>query len=209
MRDWLSRLLAHPWIDRSIAVVACAPFVYRIAFDLLRYRLSIERAVALVQLVVLTATMFVRRAPVRVTTNPWFWLLTLVATYWGYLPIAFAWGHPLLPPAVTDALCLASLAVILYGRLSVGRNIGLVTAQRQLVSGGAYRFVRHPIYAGLVLFSLAVVLRHYTLASALVSAAASACLMVKGVVEERFLREDPAYAEYMRTVRWRWFPGIA
>jgi protein-S-isoprenylcysteine O-methyltransferase Ste14 len=36
-----------------------------------------------------------------------------------------------------------------------------------------------------------------------------ALLMVRGVVEERFLREDAGYAAYLREVRWRRFPGIA
>lgn len=36
-----------------------------------------------------------------------------------------------------------------------------------------------------------------------------ALLMVRGVVEERFLREDESYAAYLQEVRWRWFPGIA
>ncbi len=32
---------------------------------------------------------------------------------------------------------------------------------------------------------------------------------VKTFMEEDFLGEDPAYARYMRVVRWRWFPGVA
>jgi protein-S-isoprenylcysteine O-methyltransferase Ste14 len=41
------------------------------------------------------------------------------------------------------------------------------------------------------------------------AAALIALLMLRGVVEERFLREDVGYAAYMQEVRWRWFPGIA
>jgi hypothetical protein len=33
-------------------------------------------------------------------------------------------------------------------------------------------------------------------------------LMLRGIVEEHFLREDPAYAAYLAQVRWRWLPGI-
>jgi protein-S-isoprenylcysteine O-methyltransferase Ste14 len=36
-----------------------------------------------------------------------------------------------------------------------------------------------------------------------------ALLMLRGIVEERFLREDAGYAAYLQEVRWRWFPGIA
>jgi protein-S-isoprenylcysteine O-methyltransferase Ste14 len=36
-----------------------------------------------------------------------------------------------------------------------------------------------------------------------------ALLMLRGVVEERFLGQDAGYAAYMKEVRWRWLPGIA
>jgi len=36
-----------------------------------------------------------------------------------------------------------------------------------------------------------------------------ALLMIRGIVEERFLRKDLGYAAYLQEVRWRWFPGIA
>jgi len=42
----------------------------------------------------------------------------------------------------------------------------------------------------------------------LVGVALIGLLMFRGVVEERFLREDPAYAAYLAEVRWRWFPGL-
>jgi len=37
---------------------------------------------------------------------------------------------------------------------------------------------------------------------------AIALLMVRSVVEKRFLQEDACYASYLREVPWRWFPGI-
>jgi protein-S-isoprenylcysteine O-methyltransferase Ste14 len=47
-------------------------------------------------------------------------------------------------------------------RLSRGRNIGFVPAQREIVTAGAYRYVRHPIYTGLILSYLAVAVRIYS-----------------------------------------------
>ena len=37
----------------------------------------------------------------------------------------------------------------------------------------------------------------------------TALIMIRSVVEERFLGEDAEYAAYLKQVRWRWFPGIA
>jgi len=33
--------------------------------------------------------------------------------------------------------------------------------------------------------------------------------VIKTLMEEDFLRRDPAYARYMDQVRYRWIPGIA
>jgi hypothetical protein len=32
--------------------------------------------------------------------------------------------------------------------------------------------------------------------------------VIKSLVEESFLKNDPAYAAYLRRVRWHWFPGV-
>jgi protein-S-isoprenylcysteine O-methyltransferase Ste14 len=76
------------------------------------------------------------------------------------------------------------------------------------VTRGAYRFVRHPIYTGTFISLLAFVLRAYSPLNLTIAVALIASLMLRGLVEEHFLREDPAYAAYLAEVRWRWFPGI-
>jgi hypothetical protein len=37
----------------------------------------------------------------------------------------------------------------------------------------------------------------------------SGLFIIKSIIEEGFLKSDPIYAEYMRRVKFRWFPGIA
>jgi len=108
-------------------------------------------------------TMILRRPPKRVTPNPLYWLLAFVATYWPLLTLGIIQkGQPAVSSLVSDAVAFCSLAVIVWARLSLGRNIGLVPAQREIVTSGAYRYMRHPIYTGLFLGSLGVALRAYT-----------------------------------------------
>jgi protein-S-isoprenylcysteine O-methyltransferase Ste14 len=99
--------------------------------------------------------------------------------------------------------------ILVYALLSLGRNIGFIPAQREVVTKGAYRLVRHPIYTGTFVSLLAFVLRSYSVLNLTMALLLIALLMLRGTVEERFLREDPRYAAYLREVRWRWFPGIA
>jgi hypothetical protein len=90
----------------------------------------------------------------------------------------------------------------------LGRNIGFVPAQREIVTVGAYRYMRHPIYTGLILRFLAVALRIYGPRNAALLATAVFWMIVKSFVEESFLRADPQYAAYMTTVRARWIPSF-
>ena len=154
--------------------------------------------------------MAIRTPPVRVTPNPWYWLLAFVTTYATLWFSAYAKpGVTLTSPSVGNGVAVVSMIIIVYSLFSLGRNIGFIPAQRQVVTRGAYRFVRHPIYTGTFVSLLAFVLRAFSVLNATVAAGLVALLMLRGVVEERFLREDAGYAAYLQEVRWRWIPGIA
>jgi protein-S-isoprenylcysteine O-methyltransferase Ste14 len=107
--------------------------------------------------------MVVRRPPVRVTPKPLYWATAFVATYWGFMTLGFAdRGTPIAPMWITHGLALASLVVSFAARVSLGRNIGFVPAQRELVTSYAYGIVRHPIYTGIFLSLTAFVLRAWS-----------------------------------------------
>jgi len=159
-------------------------------------------------LIIISTTLF-RKAPVRVTPNPWFWALAFVATYWGFL----TWGmqndgRPVAPTLIVNAIAILGTAIELWGRFSLGRNIGFVPAQRDIVVHGAYRFVRHPIYTGLFLGLLADCLAYWSPRNLLINGFCVFWFVIKSLVEESFLKNDPAYAAYLRRVRWHWFPGV-
>ncbi len=109
----------------------------------------------------------------------------------------------------THPLAAVSLVLALFARVSLGRNIGFVPAQRELVTSGAYGFVRHPIYANLFLSLTGFVLRAYSPQNLAIAVIGASLFVVKTLMEEDFLSEDPSYARYMRRVRWRWIPGVA
>jgi|KBSMisStaDraftv2_1062788.scaffolds.fasta_scaffold237669_1 protein-S-isoprenylcysteine O-methyltransferase Ste14 len=202
-------LLAIPWVDKSIALVATIPFVIELYRRWVVGHVNFPRAVLGIQLLVIIVVMVLRTAPVRVTPNPWYWLLAFVTTYatLGFSAYADP-GVTLIAPLVGNSLAIVSALIIVYSLLSLGRNIGFIPAQRRLVTRGAYRFVRHPIYTGTFISLLAFVLRAYSPLNLTIAVALIASLMLRGLVEEHFLREDPAYAAYLAEVRWRWFPGI-
>jgi protein-S-isoprenylcysteine O-methyltransferase Ste14 len=204
------RSITDPRLDRVIAGGASLPFAYMLYYRLAYEGFDLPRIAIAINFALLIGTMVVRRPPVRVTPKPLYWVTAFVATYWGFMTLGLAErGEPIAPMVVTHGLALASLVVSLAARVSLGRNIGFVPAQRELVTSYAYGIVRHPIYTGVFLSLTAFVLRAWSPTNFVIAAVPVALFAIKSFMEERFLGEDPAYRRYMDRVRFRWFPGIA
>ncbi len=191
-KSWsFSALLSDPRVDRTVAVIASIPTAY-VTYTRLRHgTLDIVRINLILQSLLLIITMVARRPPVRVTLNPWFWLLAFVATYWiVFSALAAPVGVPIAPRWLILTLSW----------------VGLVIAV--IVTTGAYGLVRHPIYTGAFVNYIALLLARYAPATLILVALGIFWFLIKSVVEERFLRADPEYAAYMARVRQRWIPRV-
>jgi protein-S-isoprenylcysteine O-methyltransferase Ste14 len=206
----LMQVLSLPWLDRTIAAVASVPLVYLAYYRYEHWHHGFPLIASALNVLILVVTMIIRRPPKRVTPNPWYWLLAFVATYWQILVLGLLQqGRPVVANWVTDAIAALSLVIVIWARLSLGRNIGFVPAQRDLVHSGAYAYMRHPVYTGGFLAALAFLLRAYSPQNALLLGLGVFWFIpVKSLVEEDFLRADPQYADYMRRVRARWIPFV-
>ena len=109
-------------------------------------------------------------------------------------------------------LCVAGLAFALWARVTLGRNwSGLVTLKEghELVERGPYRFVRHPIYTGILtmFFATALVLGHVAGFAGVLLMFASFWVKI-GREEKLMLQQFPGpYAAYRRRVK-RIIPSI-
>ena len=206
----IMRVLSDPWVDRTIAAIACVPLVYGVYYRYEHFHIGLPLIAAVLNTLILVVTMVIRRPPKLVTPNPWYWLLAFVASYWLVFIIFFLRkGMPLAPNWLSDFIAMLGLLVVLWARLSLGRNIGFVPAQRELVRTGAYAFMRHPVYTGVLLTHTAFVLRAYSPMNAvLMGLGVLWFIPIKSLVEEDFLRADPQYAAYMKRVRARWIPFV-
>jgi protein-S-isoprenylcysteine O-methyltransferase Ste14 len=98
------------------------------------------------------------------------------------------------------------LAVVCISTL--GRSFGLVAANRGVVTRGPYRLVRHPIYSCYLLTQTGYVLENPTARNVAVILATVAFQLVRIRTEEECLVQDPEYAEYRGSVRWRLIPRV-
>jgi protein-S-isoprenylcysteine O-methyltransferase Ste14 len=206
----LMRFLSQPSVDRTIAAIACVPLLYLAYYRYEHWHHGFPLIASALNVLILVVTMVIRRPPKRVTPNPWYWLLAFVATYWDLVVLSFLQqGRPLVRNWATDVIAMTGLLIVIWARLSLGRNIGFVPAQRELVHTGAYAYMRHPVYTGALLTTIAFLLRAYSLQNAVLMGLRILWFIpIKSLVEEDFLRADPKYAAYMQRVQARWIPFV-
>src|SRR5262250_446387 len=77
----LMRALSLPWLDRTIAAIACVPLVYGVYYRYVHFHHHLPMYATVFNTFILVITMVIRRPPKRVTPNPWYWLLAFVASY--------------------------------------------------------------------------------------------------------------------------------
>jgi protein-S-isoprenylcysteine O-methyltransferase Ste14 len=102
--------------------------------------------------------------------------------------------------AIGAVLFACGIALAVWARLHLGRNWGMPMTQRaepELVTSGPYRFVRHPIYSGLLTAMLGTALVD-NLLGLIVVAVLVGYFYYSGTVEERNLSATfpQAYPEY-------------
>jgi protein-S-isoprenylcysteine O-methyltransferase Ste14 len=103
------------------------------------------------------------------------------------------------------ALFAGGLAFAIWARLHIGRNWGTPMSRKaepELVTSGPYRFVRHPIYSGILAGGIgtAVALNWSWL---IVVAIAGTYFIYSATVEERYLTTEfpDAYPVYRRSTK--------
>jgi protein-S-isoprenylcysteine O-methyltransferase Ste14 len=102
-------------------------------------------------------------------------------------------------PAAIAAQVLAALLMV-WARVTFGWRSFHASAnptEGGLVTTGPYQYLRHPIYAAILLFLAAAVLSHLSLANISLALIACAAVALRMVAEERLLVERyPDYAAY-------------
>ena len=102
--------------------------------------------------------------------------------------------------AIGAAMVAAGVALAIWARVHLGRNWGMPMTEKaepELVTSGPYRFVRHPIYSGLLLGLLGTALAT-NLIALIIAAALGAYFYYSATVEERNLAAafPDAYPRY-------------
>lgn len=78
-----------------------------------------------------------------------------------------------------------------------------------VVAAGPYRYVRHPMYAGMICYDVSVPLALGSWWGLAVGALMIAAVILRTTLEDRTLQQElPGYEAYSRQVRYRLLPGV-
>lgn len=162
-------------------------------------------AVSILHLTVALA--IVRRAPLVRMGSPRALLSSLPALI--VAGIAFRVAAPLPSwPVGIEAVFVLGAGLTIYTFVSLGESFAVLPAQRQIVSSGPYRIVRHPAYSGELIMIAACVLSNPTPSTALVLVAALPLVALRIRAEENLLASSEAYQRYQATVSRRLIPCL-
>lgn len=107
-------------------------------------------------------------------------------------------------PAFGLPLWASKANVYLSSRVRIQQERG-----HELVAVGPYRYVRHPMYVGMIFYDVSVPLLLGSWWGLVVSAAMIATVIVRTALEDRTLqRELSGYREYSQQVRYRLLPWV-
>ncbi|MBE3033320.1 MAG: isoprenylcysteine carboxyl methyltransferase [Actinobacteria bacterium] len=212
---WLALRQAQGWADAERLADIAARAVVVVLFSLMAMRFGadflatgrITGLLLLVSEVLVVALTVLRRSAAAVDRSLRARLLTALSMLG---PPLLQPGHfaALVPETMTVALSAAGLAIVIAGKLTLGRSFGLMPANRGVVSSGVYRLVRHPIYMGYLLTHVAFLAANPGAWNIAALCATDAALLARAVCEEQTLAKDARYREYRQQVRWRVCPGV-
>jgi len=143
-------------------------------------------------------------------------LVTLVRYIVAGLDQRYGWTGDLPLAAQIAALAVCAVGYDLIFLWAIASNAffsQIVRIQPErgqtVVTGGPYRYVRHPAYIGAILYELAVPVLLASWWAMIPSGLAAILLILRTALEDRTLQAELAgYAEYVRRVRYRLVPGI-
>lgn len=126
----------------------------------------------------------------------------------------FSWSTTTLVWQVTGLIILIPAMLLPYWAMAV--NPFLVTTVRlqeergqYVVNSGPYQFVRHPMYTGMILMSIASPLLLGSWWMFLPTGITSIAVIVRTALEDRTLQAElPGYTEFTKQTRYRLLPGI-
>ncbi|WP_114226381.1 MULTISPECIES: methyltransferase family protein [Sphingomonas] len=187
--------------ERVCLILAAAPF-------LMRFSTALQQDPWILGLILgemMTVGLLLIRRPGPMAGHPWAIFVALVGTFTPLFVRA-----PNIPAYIEagKVLMWVGFAMSLGAKLSLNRSFGMIAANRGVRRGGVYALIRHPMYMGYAITHVGFIMVYPSLVNALMYLFTWTFQLLRIREEEKWLMQDPAYAEYAAHVRYRLIPGV-
>ncbi|WP_246687535.1 isoprenylcysteine carboxylmethyltransferase family protein [Mesorhizobium sp. B3-1-7] len=191
---------------RFIALVVAAVFVYRGARHLVIDPGRLNILLLMISDVLTFTWLLLARRPIVRDWSPFTVFISLTAGF-GSGFVSLQDGIAIIPLYIAAPLQFLALWLVIWGKISLGRSFAILPTNRGVVTGGAYRFVRHPIYAGYLAGHILFLLSSVSIYNFTVYAIITLFQIHRILREERILALTEEYRDYLGRVRYRLSPG--
>jgi protein-S-isoprenylcysteine O-methyltransferase Ste14 len=192
---------------RACALAVAALFVYRGGYNLVIDPTRLNVLLLAVSDTLTFVWLLMSRRPLVRDWNPLTVIIAMSASF-GAAFVALEPGVAIIPIYVAAPMQFLALWFVIWGKMSLGRSFAILPGNRGVVTTGAYRLVRHPIYAGYLMGHILFLLSSFSVFNLTVYTFVTTCQVYRILREEALLAETPEYRDYMSRVRYRLFYGI-
>ncbi len=148
-----------------------------------------------------------RRPSISTSTQIKDWLAAVLTVAISLVLRPEEWPHPF-GQVAGSLLQGAGLMIMTVALMTLGRSFGVVAANRGIKRSGPYSWVRHPLYAGELVFFTGFLLTNFSPYNLIAWAGVLYGLVMRSWVEEDLLCQDPGYQAYMKAVPYSFFPRL-
>jgi protein-S-isoprenylcysteine O-methyltransferase Ste14 len=181
------------------AVSGVMIWMKRKAPDLLKERMSRNKEIKSWDKIIMTAYSF---------------LLIILLVVSGLDAVRFGWSEvPLVVKVLGFIGYIPSLVIVFRAMKENAYSSDVVRIQEDrgqtVCTTGPYRFVRHPMYVGIILIMLCLPLSLGSFYSMIPASLVVVLFIIRASLEDKTLQENlPGYKEYTQKVRFRLLPGV-
>lgn len=209
MQTWLqtrSEALIEVTV-RILTVTMLGVFLYTSLVQFARDPSRVTLLLMVVSEVVTIVFSMFSRVPAKRDWNPLAVITSAGATFY-FLAFDIKPGIHLIPEWVAVCLQVIGMSIQIAAKLSLRRSFGILPANRGIVVHGPYKLVRHPMYFGYLIKDFGFLLPNFGLRNVLVLIVHWTLQIGRIIREEKLLKEDETYREYVKRVRYRLIAGV-
>lgn len=152
-------------------------------------------------------------------TKPWdkVFAIVYVSTILAFpivagLDFRYDWSNMALAWQIAGLIGAIPAMILPYWAMAENRHLYTTVrleAGQQVMKTGPYKYVRHPMYTGAILFSICSPLLLGSWLALIPGGIAALAMLVRTILEDRTLQvELPGYADFAQETRYRLIPGV-